>query len=145
MDKAKKRKLFKVFENIRQQKRHDSVSVQSAQGATSGCGLGLYLSKKLVDYLEGDIIIQSELRIGTQVKVFLPVSTHKEDGDDSILVRVARSHSQEIMLGDFKKKKDKVSFKKLYIDYRKSINRIQESGNTRDKEKSTSVIVGMNE
>ncbi len=45
----------------------------STKHASGGTGLGLYLSRAIVEEHNGDIIIESEKAVGTQVKVYLPV------------------------------------------------------------------------
>ncbi len=44
----------------------------STKYATGGSGLGLYLSKSIIDEFGGEIIIDSEENRGTKIKVYLP-------------------------------------------------------------------------
>lgn len=50
----------------------------STKYATGGSGLGLYLSKSIVEEFGGEIIVDSEENRGTKIKVYLPYES--EDG-----------------------------------------------------------------
>jgi len=47
----------------------EDIGQENNKTRTSGYGLGLYLSLQLVQYLEGDIEVESEIGQGTKVKI----------------------------------------------------------------------------
>jgi two-component system cell cycle sensor histidine kinase PleC len=54
--------------------------VESAQGdSRRGTGLGLPMAKSLVELLGGEFAIESELDVGTTVKILLPLAPGSED------------------------------------------------------------------
>jgi len=70
IEEEKKNSLFKIFENIKQNFIKDfTKQQQSSKKCTSGNGLGLFLSQRLVQYLDGHIMIESVPDQGTKVKV----------------------------------------------------------------------------
>jgi signal transduction histidine kinase len=65
ISKDNQEKLFKQFGKIVQTSQHID---------REGIGLGLYITKNLVEALAGKITLKSEEGVGTSVKVILPVS-----------------------------------------------------------------------
>ena len=79
----------------------DRFAKASNTMARNGSGLGLFITTQLVNCFGGELALQSELDVGTQVKVCLPVklvrdsrdqvqSTHKHEFDNSMLTSVNR-------------------------------------------------------
>ena len=58
MTKEKQRTLFKMFDSAKKQAHTSNCArIEGQSDCTSGCGLGLFLSLHLTQYLGGDIII----------------------------------------------------------------------------------------
>jgi len=63
-----------VFESVKQRFKaiedgyRDSISV-SGEHKTSGNGLGLFLSRQLVQFLNGDIKVKSQKNVGTSITI----------------------------------------------------------------------------
>ena len=51
---------------------------QATFGDTRGIGLGLYVAKAIVDAHQGEILVQSEIDVGSTFSVILPV--HQAEG-----------------------------------------------------------------
>jgi signal transduction histidine kinase len=64
--------LFKPFQQL------DMSSTKKHEGS----GLGLYLSKKLVDLLHGTISVKSKLGEGSEFSFILPINIHEEVEDE---------------------------------------------------------------
>jgi len=54
-------------------------SDEAKKGSTQGHGLGLFIVKSLVDAHSRTINISSEPGVGTNIKVYLPISLHQPD------------------------------------------------------------------
>ena len=61
-------KLFKLFGMINSMKDNNGLSINS-----SGCGIGLTVSKKYIEYLNGSIHLKSEPGEGTSVACYVPL------------------------------------------------------------------------
>jgi signal transduction histidine kinase/CheY-like chemotaxis protein len=73
--------LNHIFEAFRQESLGYSRNYQ-------GAGLGLPLSKRLIDLMKGEIKVESSKGVGTTVKIWLNSDTNKEEIDQDVIEKV---------------------------------------------------------
>jgi signal transduction histidine kinase len=59
--------------------RSDDLNVR----VNSGMGIGLYYSKKIIEYHQGLIEIKSEKNVGTEIMIKLPVVQHYDSSKNT--------------------------------------------------------------
>jgi len=51
----------------------------------------------LAKFMRGSVNVESNLDVGTKVKVYLTIDLWANDEEESVLSRISKKHSQELM------------------------------------------------